>query len=623
MPTEEQLNNGFEIGEWEVLPARGVLRSGDKEERPEPRVFGVLMALARRDGDLVTRDELIDELWDGRPTSDEPINRCLSQLRGHLGDRDKPHRYIETLTRRGYRLKQKVRLRDSTTSVPAAAPAKRNAWTYGVALVVLGLIATAVWRGTMDTGDTPIRSIGVLPFDNLSPGTDEYLVSGFKEELVQTLQNIPDLAVKSGRITYPDEEVRGIARILDVDAVLFGAAQRNGDILKISYQVANAGTGINLSSGSITGRVEDIFALQERLAVMVRDDLFGESPRQLVSSSRPANFDAYDTYMRGLYEFERRGPPGNLEAAIRLFNRTIELDRQFGPAYLSLATAYALLPAYRNAPVTETHAMAIDVVEQGIAVDDSIRDAAGAVFGFVYHQQKQWSLSEQAYMRATEAKVVDSNAFNWYSRMLASVGRLDAALGKALEAREIDPSSAIINSRVAIAYTWLGDSALAAEFFERANRLGAGGTTHLLANALLLVRDGRLDEAYDLTVTGVTMSGLSIDWIDPVFTGFEDNSQRDTALEAIDTASAHGQLDPQIEVTVRTMLGDLDGAMQIARRLESPGEIFEMDLLFIPELRPLRELPEFSELMDALHITAYWKEKGCRLEQLNVRCPQD
>ena len=73
MPTEDELRQGFRLGDWEVLPLRGVLRRDGREEKPEPRVFGVLIALAKRDGDLVTRDELVDELWDGRPTSDEPI----------------------------------------------------------------------------------------------------------------------------------------------------------------------------------------------------------------------------------------------------------------------------------------------------------------------------------------------------------------------------------------------------------------------------------------------------------------------------------------------------------------------------------------------------------------------
>ncbi|MBT8066967.1 MAG: winged helix-turn-helix domain-containing protein, partial [Gammaproteobacteria bacterium] len=87
MPEKEDLEKGFTIGDWDVLPGRGVLRRGEHEERPEPKVFAVLLSLAGRDGELVTRDELVDEVWDGRPTSDEPVNRCLSQLRGHLDDR--------------------------------------------------------------------------------------------------------------------------------------------------------------------------------------------------------------------------------------------------------------------------------------------------------------------------------------------------------------------------------------------------------------------------------------------------------------------------------------------------------------------------------------------------------
>ena len=104
MLKKEDLFEGFTIGEWEVLPGHGVLCREGREERPEPKVFAVLIALAGRDGNLVTRDDLVNEVWDGRPTSDEPINRCLSQLRGHLDDRHRPYQYVETLQRRGYRL---------------------------------------------------------------------------------------------------------------------------------------------------------------------------------------------------------------------------------------------------------------------------------------------------------------------------------------------------------------------------------------------------------------------------------------------------------------------------------------------------------------------------------------
>jgi TolB-like protein/Tfp pilus assembly protein PilF len=472
----------------------------------------------------------------------------------------------------------------------------------------------------MDVGD--VRSIGVLPCENLSQDPDDrYLVAGFQNELVRTLQNVPDLAVKRGRVAYPGLEVAAISETLRVDAVLFCAVQRQADTLKISYHIAESVAGTNISAGSFTGKLEAIFGLQERLAKLVRDGLLGESPQQLISTSRPESAEAYDRYMRGMYALERRTIASNLEDAIALFKETISLDPQFGPAYLSLATAYALLHDYRDAELEEMHRQAIETVERGIAVDDSIRDAANAIFGFVYHKQRRWTEAEQAYIRAINAQVVDSNAFNWYARMLAGVGRREDALRQALHARELDPSSAMINSLTAVIYTWLNDAEKAEEFYERSNQLGASGTNHLLGNALLLIRAGRFAEAMELTREGAAIAGDSAGWVDTVFAAMSDASLRPDALRVIETESREGRLDPRVDLTLRTVLGDLDGAMAVAEALAEPGNYFEMDVLFLPELRPLREHPQFFALMEKLGVKQYWDEKGCIWLDDSISCP--
>ena len=615
MPTEDELRQGFRLGDWEVLPLRGVLRKGEHEEKPEPRVFGVLIALAKRDGDLVTRDELVDELWDGRPTSDEPINRCLSQLRGHLGDKSRPHQYVETLTRRGYRLMQPVELIEPI-SAEAPAPGGSRAespvapWkplAAGLAVAAVAWLVCTLWP----PGD--FRSIGVVPFENASQDpANNYLVSGFKDELVNTLHNIPDFTVKSSRLGHAGEEVPSIASSLGVDAVLSGRVHRIGDQLQIFYTVEDGRNGDVVATAELEGPVSEIFQLQEDLARMVRRDLFGKSSQQLISRTRPASFGAYDRYMRGLYAFDRRQDSGtSLEEAIELFQETIRLDENFGPAYLMLANAYLLLPTYRDAPADEMSRAAIDTVQEGIEVDAGIRDAANAIFGFVYHQQMQWQQSEDAYRAATSSDVIDPNAFNWYSRMLASVGRLDASLEQARIALEMDPTSAVINSRVALAYLWLGDTRNSREFFERAAKFGASGPTHTMGYALFLFREGRSDEAYEVTREAAQMAGGTEAWIDPVFAALDDATQRDAALAAVDAAATQDGISKQIEFIVRVVLDDLDGAMRVARLLESEGEVFEMDLLFIPEVQPLREHPEFESLLDALGITEYWRARGC------------
>jgi Tfp pilus assembly protein PilF len=393
-----------------------------------------------------------------------------------------------------------------------------------------------------------------------------------------------------------------------------------GNELRFSYQVARASDGVSVSSGQVRGPLQNLFGLQEELAGMVRRHVVGEAGKQLLSSSRPQNFDAYERYIRGQFAFERRGSASKLEEAIKLFEESIRLDPNYGPAYLALAESYVLLPDYRGADVEQANSKALDIVNTGIARDPAIEAAANSVFGFVYHKQKRWLDAERAFKRATNADVVESNAFNWYSLMLGSVGRFDAALQQALAGLEIDPSSAVINSRVAIVYTWIGRNDIAAEYFERARQLGAGGATHLLANGLALARQGSLDEARHFIEAGVVARGGSVEWIDSSFAALADPAKRASALAVVDEVAGRGELYPQIEVTLRMMLGDVEGSLRVARLLVRPGELFEMEMLFLPEFIPLQQRPEFLELMTLLGVTEYWKETGCAWRNLTVDC---
>ena len=608
-----------------MLPARGVLRRADAEIHPEPKVFEVLMALAQRDGDLVTRDDLIEDVWSGRPTSDEPVNRCLSQLRGHLQDRRRPHQYIETLQRRGYRLMKPVELHTKqASSVAQTGSNGLRQWKIVAAVLALGFLGTVLLSMWEQDVDPAVKSVALLPIENLSGDpANEYIVEGIKNVLASRLSEIPDLRIKNTRVDYALEPSE-IARRLNVDSVLTGAVQLEAETLKVTYLISRGADNVTIGSGELNGDLDGIFSLQQRLATAIQHDLVGGSAPQLITEYTPDS-GAYNSYLRGmygrgLYEFEHRGEGDSLENAIAYFQESIRRDESFGPAYLSLATAYALLPRYRNAPVAETNRLAVETVELGVARDENIRDAAGAIYGSVYHQQKRWAQSEAAYQQAISARVVDSNAFNWYSRMLASVGRLDDALTQALAAVAIDPDNAVNNSRVAIVYTWLGMSDQAHEYFKRSRELGVAGTTHLLAYALLLTRDGRIDEARDIATAATATGGSHAEWVEPVFAAFADPLKRDSALQALDSASQNDTVTPTVEFIARARFGDVDGAMRIARRLEGAGELFEMDLLYIPEIQPLRDHADFMPLLETLGVVEYWEQANCRWNGQKASC---
>lgn len=620
MFTEEDLQDGFRIGEYEVLPKRHVIRKGKEEQSPEPKVFGVLMSLARRNGDDVSRDELIDEVWDGRPTADGPIARAITQLRGHFEDRQRPYRYVQAKHKIGYHLVQPVALLEDEPA--PQAPRGDNALWQAIAgaaiAILLALVIWILWRPDVDATD----AIGVLPFDVASDVSgDEHIAVGLKEELLRALVSADGPVIKNGRVRYPDLDVPEIADHLDVTVVVSVTLLRDGENLEVAWRAESGRDSSLIASDSVRGIKGEMLQLQRMLVASVMNGLFPGARQELITESRSTGA-GIESYYLGLYAIERRGEPGNLMNAIEHFQAAIRLDPSFGPAYLSLATAYALLPDLENAPLEESHRLAIQTIEEGVKVDRSIADASGAIYGHVYHKQKRWKKAEEAYQRAINARVVDSNAFNWYSRMLASVGRLDASVEEALKAQRIDPDSAIVNSRLAIAYAWIGDSANAAEFFERSRYLGVRGSTHLLANALFLARIGQLESARQLTTVGVRMQGANSDWIDPVFAAFAEPSRRDDALAAVNTASDAGELAPQIEIIVRTMLGDTDRAMDIAELLKSPGEMFEIDLLFVPETKPLRDHPRFNTLLEDLGIKDYWKSRGCQLIEDSVVCDQ-
>ncbi len=617
MPTEEELHDGFSLGACEIHYSRGVILRDGEEVRPEPQTWRVLICLAKRNGGLVSKEDLVDEVWGGRAVADDPINRAIAQARKAIGD-TRPPTYIETLQRRGYRLMQPVELHQPVTEkVPVAAPAgagpgNKTWWRVG-ALILVGLAASILLL-IYPPWSKPVRSIAVMPFANLGGSEAEnYIASGFSTELVASLAAIDGLMVKNcRRCEVLDDD-------LEVERALYGTVRINDQELVVNYEIVSTKDDGIVSAGEVTGSAAALHALQEELAMRVAADLGGQRQQQLLKT-QPTDSAAFDSYMRGIYELENRGDRDNLAEAVELFQESIEKDEHYGPAYLGLATTYALMVDYFDAPVAELNALALQTIEDGVRADPSIADAAGSVRGFVAHKEKDWETAERAHLRAVNAELVDANAFNWYSRMLASVGRYDDALVQAQRAVEIEPSNAIANSRLAIMHTWLGNDELAAEYFARASELGAGGVNHLMANAFLMVRNGRLEEAQAVTAYAVRLVGAQDDWIGPVFDALADPALADTAIASLNEGDSARAIPPQASLTARTILGDLDGAMRVAELLKQPGEIFEIELLFIPEHGALWSHPDFDPLLDSLNITGYWKQRGCEWDDGEVEC---
>ena len=208
-PSPQNLDQGFALGPWTVEPQRCLIRRDGKRTHLEPKVMEVLLALARHQGSVVSKNDLVDQVWDGRSASDDAIAAKIGTLRRSLGDDSKNPTFIETVQKRGYRLRASVELRemdDFASSPPFVG--KRIA----VAIAAIVLVGAGVWFGAID--NATIDSIAVLPFKNLSAESDQYqyAADGFAEELVVSLGKVPNVQVARGPRSLDEVNAAGIAR---------------------------------------------------------------------------------------------------------------------------------------------------------------------------------------------------------------------------------------------------------------------------------------------------------------------------------------------------------------------------------------------------------------------------
>ena len=206
--------------------------------------------------------------------------------------------------------------------------------------------------------------------------------------------------------------------------------------------------------------------------------------------------------------------------------------------------------------------------------------------------------------------------------MLANVGRLRESRDVALAGEAVYPDSTIINSRIAMVYTWLGNTAEAHEYFARANDLDATGIIHVMAHALLLQRGGQGERSRDLAFAGAQMEDAPSDWVDPVYRALADPAYTADGLAAINAIWEQGLVIPHIVLLARSLLGDIEGAMEVAGQLdEQAGEYFSMEILFIDELAPLRAHPGFMPLLENLGVVEHWTNVGCTWGDDRLQCP--
>ncbi len=328
----EELATGFGLGTCRVLPKRNVITLGDETISLEPKVMDVFCMLASRGGDVVLRDELIDQVWGVKFGSDESLTRAIYILRRalpHASGHDAP---IETVSKKGYRLAIPVTPLGPT--MPTAP---------------LGAAAQAV-----DAPETQ-PSIAVLAFADMSATQDQgYFSDGVAEEIINALVPLSGIRVagRTSSFSFKDANkgIRAIGEALGVDHVLEGSVRKQGEQLRIVVQLIDARGDTHIWSHTYHGTVDSVFDLQDQIARSVCDELrvifHLDEDRARLAPTLTASKEAYNLFLQGRSLRERIFGDGVLKQAEDFFKRAIALDPNFAEAWAELGYAYAQMAGY-------------------------------------------------------------------------------------------------------------------------------------------------------------------------------------------------------------------------------------------------------------------------------------
>ena len=427
----------------------------------------ILVMLLERPGETVTREELRARLWpDGTFVDfDHGISSAVNKLRAALNDSARTPRYIETVGRAGYRFIYPVAPHLTPYNVlpreqrpvlvpkqPPAPPRRRWLAITLIAAFVFALAASSVIL-FRQTAEQPIRSIAVLPMNNLSSDPEqEYFSEGFTDELITRLASLQGLRVISHTsvMQYKDstKPLPQIARELGVDAVVEGSVLHAGDRVRITTQLIRAADDRHLWAQSYDRDERDILALQNEVAREVADNIkltLAASDREKLATSPRLDHEAHELYLRGLYRFEKRGAE-DLQAAIDYFQQAIDRQPDYAAAYAGLANSYALLGGYTGKPQGEFVAKARVAAVKALELDPQLARAHIALAVLAQNYDWDWQTAESEYRKAIQLDPNDATAHHWYSEFLGYQGRFGEAFGEIARAEQLDPLSLIIQT---------------------------------------------------------------------------------------------------------------------------------------------------------------------------------
>lgn len=412
-----------------------------------------------------------------------------------------------------------------------------------------------------------IPSIAILPFVNVSADAEnEYFCDGLAEELINSLMKLDRLRVAARTSTFSFKgrgtDVRHIGQALNVKTVLEGSVRKAGNRLRINVQLINVADGYHLWSERYDRQLEDIFEIQEEIALAIVDALkvkiLGDE-KAILRKRYTDNVEAYQLYLKGRL-WNRRTADG-FKSAIGYFKQAIELDSDYAVAYSGLADYHLLLGFYEALPPAEAGEKAKAFAKKALDSDNTIAETHASYGATLGAFDWNWAAARKEYDRAIEINPNYLATYQYYAVNLAVQGRFDEVFERVKRSLEIDPLLPIINAN----YAWLLYLAREYERAEEQARLTIEiDPKHFSAQWVLGITCGQLkrySEAIAALGTAVELSGkrpFVVADLGRVFAEAKQKKEARAILKNLDEAAKEHYISPLNRAKIYSGLGEAE-----------------------------------------------------------------
>jgi TolB-like protein len=464
----------YQFSDFTLDTSRYQLNRSGESVAIEPLVFDLLVYLVEQRDRVVTREELLENLWKGKVVTDAALGARLKNARKAVQDNGSKQEVIKTVHGRGYQFIAEL---SNSETVKSQIPGTE----------------TSTKDETSSLPDKP--SIAVIPFANMSGDPEqEYFCDGIVEDIITELSHFKDLSVISRHSSFAFRgegiDIVEVGRRLNVHYVLEGSIRKSGNRVRVTAQLIDARTGTHVWANRFDRELEDIFSVQDEVVRIIAASLMGkvhDADHELAKRKSPSSLKAYDCLVLGLNYFYKWTPENN-QRAQDLFKQALSIDPDYASAYAWLAESHfrAGLNLW-SASYAKSFALLFDFAAKSVALDENDSHNQTAL-GLAYLFRGEHDLSRSHLGRALALNPSDTYAMVHAARCEALAGNPEKGVQQIAEALRFNP---LAN------YQWFAGQVhyIAGQYEDAIQVLNTLSSPNALVHAFIAASPGQLGNA--------------------------------------------------------------------------------------------------------------------------------